>query len=164
MILEPRKLDVEAKDQGSRQRRVRRLGAAVVEFAILAPFLFFLMVGMFELARGIMIKQMLNDAARKACRTGVEPNKTNTDITNEINNILQDNGFSSGIATITILVGAEGTAPVGGTAADASTARPGLDFVSVKVGIPVSSISWCGTFFLPGSTVESETVYMMRQE
>jgi Flp pilus assembly protein TadG len=145
-------------------RGSKRPGVAAAEFAILAPFLFFLIIGMFELARGIMIKQMLNDAARKACRSGVQAGSTNANITAEINNILTDNNIATSDATITITVGAEtSTIPLSGQAVDASTARPGLDYVSVKVGIPMSYVNWAGTFFLSGSTVESETVVMLRQ-
>jgi hypothetical protein len=162
MIFDHSNPDAVANGNGKRPTP-RRAGAAVVEFAILSPFLFFLVIGMFELGRGIMIKQMLNDAARKACRTGVQPTKTNADITSDINDILKDNGLDPTIAQISMLVGPESTPPLIGKAADASTARPGLDFVSVKVGIPVSQIFWAGTFFLSGSTLESETVYMLRQ-
>jgi Flp pilus assembly protein TadG len=144
--------------------RSDRRGVAAAEFAILAPFLFFLIIGMFELARGIIVKQMLNDAARKACRTGVQPGTTNANVTAEINNILADNNFPTSDATITITVGAEtSTLPLNGDVADVSTARPGLDYVSVKVSIPMSDVYWAGTFFLSGSTVESETVVMLRQ-
>lgn len=42
--------------------RVRRAVAAV-EFAVLAPFLFTLATGAFEVGRGIMVRQILTDAA-----------------------------------------------------------------------------------------------------
>src|SRR5438874_377208 len=113
--------------RASRQRRA----SVTVEFALVAPFLTFLLLGTFELARGIMVKQMLNDAARKACREGVLPGKGNTDITNQVNDILRDNGFAPTIATIKILVGPAGSLPLNGSAVDALTARPGLDYVSV---------------------------------
>jgi hypothetical protein len=133
-----------------------RPGVAAAEFALLAPFLVFLFLGVFELARGIMMKQMLNDAARKACRTGVLPGKTNSDITSEVNNILSDNNIPTGDATISILIKPSG-------ATDVSAAHPGVDSVSVKVSIPVSDFYWGGTFFLPGTDIESESVTMLKQ-
>jgi hypothetical protein len=134
---------------------LRRTAAAAAEFALLSPLLVFLILGTFELTRGVMTRQVLNDAARKACRRGIQPGKTNTDVTADVNNILTDNNIPTSDATITILVN--------GVAADVSTAVPGIDKVSVKVSIPVSDIFWAGTFFLSGSTIESDYVAMMKQ-
>ena len=103
-----------------------------------------------------MIKQMLNDAARKACRTGVLPGKSNSDITAEVNNILSDNGVPTADATIVITISPSG-------ATNVSSAVPGVDSVKVKVSIPVSDVYWMGTYFLPGSDVESESVVMLKQ-
>ncbi len=133
----------------------KRSGAAAVEFALLLPFLAFLILGVFELARGIMVKQMLNDAARKACRTGILPAKTNTDITNEVNNILSDNSIPQSDATITILVS--------GQAVDVSTAKAGIDSVSVRISIPISDVYWVSTYFLSGSTQDSDFAVMLKQ-
>jgi hypothetical protein len=103
-----------------------------------------------------MMKQMLNDAARKACRTGVLPGKTNSDVTSEVQNILTDNSIAAKTATITITISP-------GSATDVSGARPGVDTVKVKVSIPVSSFYWGGTYFLPSSDIESESVSMLKQ-
>jgi Flp pilus assembly protein TadG len=127
---------------------------AVVEFALLAPLLVSLVLGMFELARGLMVKEMLSDAAQKGCRTGVLPGKTNSDITSDVNNILADNGIASTDVTTTI--------QVNGRTADLSTANPN-DKISVKVAIPVAKVYWVGTVFLSAQSVESETVVMLRQ-
>ncbi|HKD35984.1 MAG TPA: TadE/TadG family type IV pilus assembly protein, partial [Pirellulales bacterium] len=108
-------------------KRSRRRGIAAVEFAVLAPFMTIVVLGTFELARGIMVKQVLNDAARRGCRIGIQPLKANSDVTSGINNILTDNGFSTSIANITI--------QVNGVTVDCSTAKQN-DRVSVKVSIP----------------------------
>ena len=50
-----------------------------------------------------------------------------------------------------------------GANVDASTAVQN-DKISVKVAIPVSSVYWMGTVFLASSSVESETVIMMRYD
>jgi Flp pilus assembly protein TadG len=152
-----------AGPEAGRSTKGRRSGAATVEFALLTPFLFFLVLGTFEVARGIMIKQLLNDAARKACRTGVLPGKSDSDITAAVNNIMSDNNLPTSDVTIVIMVGSEAGGLSGGSVANSNTARPGLDFVSVKVSIPTSKIFWAGTLFLTSSTIESETVVMLRQ-
>lgn len=133
--------------------RVRRAIAAV-EFAVLAPFLFTLATGAFEVGRGIMVRQILTDAARKACRTGALPGEANSNITSDVNDILSDNSVPTSAATITILVN--------GNSVDASTAQQG-DQVSVKVAVPFNKVSWTPLFFFTNASVESETLVMMRQ-
>ena len=144
----------EARGLPSPTPHLLRRGAATAEFAVLAPFLFFLMLGTFELARGILVKQVLNDAARKACRTGITPGKANSDVTNDVNDVLNDNNISPSNATVTI--------QVNDSSADVSTSNRN-DKVTVKVSIPISAVFWAGTYFLSGSTVESDYVSMMRQ-
>jgi len=133
--------------------RVRRAIAAV-EFAVLAPFLFTLATGAFEVGRGIMVRQILTDAARKACRNGALPGQASSDITSDVNDILSDNSVPTSSATITILVN--------GQSVDASTAQQG-DQVSVKVAVPFNKVSWTPLFFFTNASVESETLVMMRQ-
>lgn len=133
--------------------RTRRTIAAV-EFAVLAPFLFTLATGAFEVGRGVMVRQILTDAARKACRTGALPGEANSNITSDVNDILTDNSVPTSAATITILVN--------GNSVDASTAKQG-DQVSVKVAVPFNKVSWTPLFFFTNTSVESETLVMMRQ-
>jgi Flp pilus assembly protein TadG len=132
-----------------------RRGTAAVEFAILAPFLTILILGTFELARGIMVKQILNDAARKGCRTGIQPLKGNSDVIADVNNVLTDNGISSWVATITV--------QVNGATVDCSTAQQN-DRVTVKVSIPTSATFWVSTYFLKSTSIDSDSVSMLRQE
>jgi hypothetical protein len=114
-----------------------------------------MVVGIFEIARGLMVKQALNDAARKACETGTLPVTGNAAIISDANGVLSANQINSGGATITILVNGQGT--------DALFAKQN-DRISVKVSIPVSQIAWTTKFlFLTGQTVESETVVMLRR-
>ena len=114
-----------------------------------------IVLGTFELARGIMVKQVLNDAARRGCRIGIQPLKANSDVTTGINNILTDNGFSTSIATITI--------KVNGAVVDCSTAVQN-DRVSVKVSIPTSSTFWISHYFLQSSEIVSDSITMLRQD
>lgn len=133
----------------------RRLGAAAVEFAVIVPFMGLLIYGMFEISRGMMVKEILTNAARKGCNTGIKPGKTNTDIINDVNNILSDNNINSSSATITILVRDQPYS--------SSTPPKQFDKVSVQVSIPVSATTWGSTWILKGQAIESETVVMMRQ-
>jgi Flp pilus assembly protein TadG len=135
-------------------KRAPRKGLAVVELAIIVPVLVFLTIGMIEVARGLMVKETLSNAARKGCRTGILPTGTTNSISADINQVLTDNNIASSNATITVMVN--------GKVVDASTAVQ-HDQISVKVSIPVSQVAWITPFFLPGSDIESDTMVMMRQ-
>jgi Flp pilus assembly protein TadG len=141
-----------------------RPAVAAVEMAVLLPVLAAIMLGMFELSRALMVKQTLTDAARKGCRTGIIHQYGNVDITNDVTNVMQDNGFDTtkfnppSLGSISITV----TDPNGNPLADALDAPPGST-VSVQVSIPVSSFTWGTTIFLSGSVLDSDQIVMMKQ-
>jgi Flp pilus assembly protein TadG len=135
-------------------KRTPRKGLAVVELAIIVPVLVFLTIGMIEVARGLMVKETLSNAARKGARTGILPTGTTASITADINQVLSDNKIDTNYATVTVMVN--------GKVADASTAVQ-HDQISVKVSVPVSKVAWITPLFLPGSDIESDTLIMMRQ-
>jgi Flp pilus assembly protein TadG len=135
-----------------------------VEFAIVVPVLVTLMLGLFELSRGMMVKQALSGAARKGCRTGILKQYGSSDITSDATNVLRDNGFDvtkfnpPSVGTITILV----ADPNGNSLSDALDAPSGST-VSVQVSIPASSVDWATSLFLTNSMLVSDTVVMMKQ-
>ena len=143
----------------------RRPAVAAVEMAVIVPVLAAIMLGMFELSRGLMVKQALTGAARKGCRTGIIHQYGNNDIINDVTNLMQDNGFDTTkfnpptLGTITITV----TDPNGNTLADALDAPPGST-VSVQVSIPVSSVTWGTTIYLSGDVLASDQIVMMKQK
>ena len=106
------------------------------------------------MARGVMVRQVLTDAVLKACRNGILPAHTNSNITVDVNDVLSDNAVPTSAATITILVN--------GLAVDASTAQLN-DKISVKVSVPFNKVAWTPLFFFTNTSVESETLIMMRQ-
>jgi Flp pilus assembly protein TadG len=147
-----------------RARTGRSRGIAAVEFAMVAPLLGMLVLGMLELSRGMMVKQTLCDAARKGCRTGILHQYGNSDIINDATNIMTDNGYDStkfnppSLGSITITV----TDPSGNTLADALDAPEGST-VTVQVSIPISSVTWVTSYFLTATEIESDTMVMMKQ-
>jgi Flp pilus assembly protein TadG len=136
----------------------RRVGIAAVEFAMVAPLLALIIVGMFELSRGMQVKDMLSDAARKGCRTGIQRDKGNADITTDVTDIMVDNHVPQSAITVTITV----TDPDGNTLSDSLGAPEGSK-VAVQVGVPVANVMWMTGYFLTPSTVESEVVVMAKQ-
>jgi hypothetical protein len=135
-------------------RRRGRPGLAVVEFAVIAPVLLFLIVSMLEMATAVQIKAVLTDAARKGCRTGILPDGTNSAVTTDISSVLTNAGITPGLATNTI--------KVNGASVNVSTAAANTP-ISVKVSLPFSSVATVTGFFLTGKNIESETIVMMSQ-
>lgn len=131
----------------------RRCGAVIVEFALIVPLFVAFTLGMIELSRGIMVKQILSDAARRACRLGTLEGNTNTTMTDDIITTLQDNNLKTANINVTIRVN--------GAAADVSTANR-HDKITVQVSIPYADVAWITPLILLG-TIESETLSMMRQ-
>lgn len=134
--------------------RSPRWGIAAVECALVMPFFAIFLLGIAEFGRALAVRQVLNDAVRKACRTGALPNKTSANITSDINDILTDNSISTTAATITI--------KVNGASVDASTAVKN-DQISVQVSVPYSQVGWVPALFMSSSASLSATLVMMRQ-
>jgi hypothetical protein len=154
--------------------RRQRAAAAAVELAIIAPFLGMLIIGMFELSRGLMAKETLCNSARKGCRTGILKQYGNSDIFNDVVNVMRDNGYDSSkfnpppptgplsgqtyIGAVTITV----TDPSGNPLDESLDAAPGSK-VTVQVSIPVSSVMWATANFLQATVIESDVMVMMKQ-
>ena len=136
------------------RRRNARPGVNVVEFAVVVPVFFLLVFGIVEVARGFMTTHLLTNAARAGCRLGILNGKSTDEIKAAVNNVLTSNNISAADATVTIQVNDK--------TVDAATAVQN-DKISVKVSIPVAKVAWITPLFLPGSTIESETMVMMRQ-
>src|SRR5215471_17247325 len=95
---------------GARQRSPRRTAIAAVEFALATQIFWVLIVGMFEISRAALVKEMLTNAARKACRTAILPGAAWSTVASgasgsELYDILvTDHGFSWSDVSPTIVV------------------------------------------------------------
>jgi hypothetical protein len=155
------------------QRPSRRRAIAAVEVALFAPLFFVLIVGMFEVSRALLVKEILTNAARKACRTAILPGAAWSDVAagsagSELYDILvTDNGFRWSDITATVVVtdtSGNSTSLIGSDANGVLQNAAWGDKIAVKVSIPASATTWGpGAVFLNSSTIESEYVVMMRQ-
>jgi Flp pilus assembly protein TadG len=119
----------------------RRRAASTVEFALVAPIFFVVVLGLIEVGRGIMVVHLLNNAARAGCRAGAIEGRSNSDISAAVTNSLSTQGITAEAVTVQVN---DGTA-------DASAAQP-QDEITVKVSIPVGNITWVpGGSYLRGS-------------
>ena len=78
----------------TRRRRPSRRGASSVEFAVVAPVLFAVVLGIIEVGRGLMAIHMLNNAARACCRVGVIEGKATSDINTAVTTLLSAQGMT----------------------------------------------------------------------
>jgi hypothetical protein len=128
--------------------RKNRRGAAVVEFAVVAPVFFLLVFGMIEYGRLVMVQQVITNASREGARQAVLDGATSSEVRTSVTNYLT--GASIGGATVSFdpdpLAGAEFGEPI-----------------EVTVTVPFNQVSWLPTpMFLGGRTMSAVTV--MRRE
>jgi Flp pilus assembly protein TadG len=129
-----------------------RKGTAALEFAIVAPLLFTVVLGIVEFGRAMMVLELLNNSARSGCRVGVLSGSDNNAVNTAVTNSMSGSGISN--PTITV--------QVNGTTADVSTAQSG-DTVAVTVSVSADSTSWLPALqFLTGKTLSGNVA--MRKE
>lgn len=159
-----------------------RSGIAATEFAILAPFLVTVVIGLIEIGRVLQVEQALNNAAREGCRVGSLSGKYTTDVMSAAQTCLvgpdsthpnlvcswTNSGWGSNSAQISVSV--NGTAvsfPLGPTpATDPIANAVAGDVITVTVTIPFNSgskASWLATpMFMNGANLTA-TVVMRKQ-
>src|SRR5262245_17176172 len=133
-------------------RKQRRRGTAAVEFAIVAPILFLVVIlPTFEFGRGLMVAELVTNASRSGCRVGVLPGNSNSTVTSAVNTSLSDQGITGATTTIT----------VNGAATDVGAATAG-DTIKVTVSVPYNNNSWIPGRFLAGLSISGSQA--MRKE
>jgi len=70
--------------------------------ALVAPALFTIIFGSFEIAHGFMVQHLIQDAARQGCRAGVCPHRTNAHIESAVNRALEQEGLTGATVSVTI--------------------------------------------------------------
>ena len=126
----------------------KRRGVATVEFALTVPILFLVVFGLIEIGRGLMVDQLLSNAARDGARSAILGGATVSDVETAVNSYLAGSYVSGAVVTVT---------------PDPLTLAQGGDPVTVAVSVPYSAISWIPTpKYLQGITLESAVT--MRRE
>ncbi len=83
-------------------KRKSRNGATAVEFALIAPAIFLLVMGLMEWARFEMIRQVSSTAAFSAARVGTLPGATTSDVEDRVDQILDVYSITQATRTATI--------------------------------------------------------------
>jgi Flp pilus assembly protein TadG len=137
-----------ARTKNGRSPRLHRLGASAVEFAIVAPIFFMVVLGIIEFGRMIMVQQVMTNAAREGARVAVIDECTTARVNTKVQEYLT-------------------TARVNGASVTVSPDPPstaGFDQpVTVTIQCEFADVSWLpAPFFLGGRTLEASAV--MRRE
>jgi Flp pilus assembly protein TadG len=132
-----------------------RRAAAAVEFALVAPIMFAVVLGSIEFGRVMMSLNTLSNAARNGARVGVIPGNTNTNVQTAVNNLLDGAGIDHTKASTTVLVN--------GSQADVSSGTNG-DSITVTVSISANNVSWLAKPWFLGSNPTLSQTAVMRHE
>jgi Flp pilus assembly protein TadG len=135
-----------------------------VEFAVVLAFVIVpLMLGMMELSRVMSVAQLLDNAARRGCRTAITQGKANTDVLKDVNDIVQKDNNLVALSVVTDPTQPGVYIAINGATGDVTNANGG-DKITVKVSVATSNalLYWPKTFFF-SSIIESQFLTMMRQ-
>jgi len=140
----------------NRKRRVqRRVGAAVAEFAVVAPLFLMIVFGMFEFGRAIMVHQVLVNASREGARIAVLDGATIAQVEAQVDSFLA----ASGVVNEQVIYTLNGT-----EVSDPTGANSGFgDAVGVEVRVAFNDVSWLPVpQYIGGQTLSALCV--MRRE
>jgi Flp pilus assembly protein TadG len=128
--------------------KIRRCGASAVEFAIVAPVFFLVVLGIIEFGRMAMVQQVITNAAREGARVGVLDDSTFATVNDRVQNYLTGSRING--ATVHVDPDPPSSAGFG-------------ESVTVTVSIPFDNVSWLPTpIFIGGQTLTARAV--MRRE
>ena len=116
----------------------------MVEFALIAPVFFMVIIGMVEFGRMIMVQQILTNASREGARRAIIEGATQSEVETLVTDYLS--GASVSGATVTVTPSSLNSVGFGGK-------------VTVTVSVPYDTVSWTGSsWFLSGKTLKASTV------
>jgi Flp pilus assembly protein TadG len=145
---------------GRRRGAAKRRGASVVEFAVIAPIFFLIVLGIIEMGRAVMVSQVLVNASREGARKACLTSMTVAEVQTWVDEYLQTVGFPAGAATVTI----SNQTTEGGdfsTTSDLSAVESGMG-VEVRVDITFADVSWLPPSAYMPAVLEGVTI--MRKE
>lgn len=120
-----------------------------MEFAIVAPVFFIMVLGMVEFGRMVMVQQVLTNASREGARVAVLDGSTSADVISKVRDYLTAAHLPAVDPVIT--PNPPGSANYG-------------DPVTVTVAVGFSQVSWLPTpMFVSGSTQLTASTVMRRE-
>ena len=135
-------------------RNKERLGAAVVEFAVVAPLFILLVFGMIEFGRAVMVQQVLVNASREGARQAVLDGASLSEIEGRISGYLSSASIDNETVVYTVN---------GSEVSDPTTAATFGDAVGVEIRVSFDDVSWMPVPNYIGGTVLRATSIMRRE-
>lgn len=133
-----------------RKKRVSaRRAAAVVEFAICAPVVFLIFIGMIEFGRIMMVQHVVTTSAREGGRECILINASQSSVEDVIEEGLATIGVDDDEYSLTI-------SPAVGSASSGDT-------VTLTVSVPITSVTAFGSMWF-GSDYQLSSTVAMRKE
>jgi Flp pilus assembly protein TadG len=129
------------------RKKARRRGVAAVEFAIIAPVFFMLILGIIEIGRAMMVQQVLVNASRVGARQAALLSSSQSGVQNAVTEYA--NGV--GIHGVNVSV-----------SPDPATVAAGQP-VTVGASIGFSSVRWLRTPWIMGGRTLSATSTMRKE-
>lgn len=114
-----------------------RAGAAIVELAVTLPIILFLLAGLLEFSRVLMLKQTVNSAAYEGARAAVVVGSTSQAARDSVDALMKSTLLNNWSTTIDPPVFDEQTSAV-----------------TVQVSVPVADNSWVTPFFFRSSVID----------
>ena len=125
----------------------RRNGAALVEFALVAPLMILFTMGLIDIGRMTMVKQLLVTASREGARQASLPAATSSSVQADVLQMLSRSGVTGNVTI---------------SPSSVSSAAPGST-ITVTVSADANSVSWMGSsMFMSGKSLTAST--SMRRE
>ena len=136
-------------DKMCQSSRKKRRGAAVVEFAVVAPIFLLFVFGLIEYGRMVMVQQVLTNASREGARVAVLEGSTDADVVTAV--------VSYCAASRITITEDDVSIPQ-----DPATAGNG-DPVAVTVGVAFRDVSWLPSPMYLGAAQLSATSVMRKE-
>ncbi len=127
-------------------KRLARRGAAAVEFALVAPIFFLVIMGIIDFGRMMMVQNIMINAARAGARQAILSGSTTTQVQTTIANCLTPAGISGYTYSVSPSLS---SSPAPGTGTE----------MTVAVSVPWSNVTWSGFLvWFNGSSISSTVV------
>ena len=124
--------------------RKSRRGAAAIEFAVVAPVFFLLVLSLIEFGRMMMVQQVITNASRRGARLAAIEGMNSANVISEVEDFLADSSVSCAWVTV--------------SPNSLSDAGRG-DSVSVSVVVGLDDVTWLpAPEFLGGINLSASTV------
>jgi Flp pilus assembly protein TadG len=147
----------------TRLKRVDRRGTAVVEFAVLSPLLFLLVMGAIDVGQYVNVSQTVSDASREGARLAAQNEMTSsTSVENVVLEYLEDSFPNVSDAALSAACSVTVTDSASASVTDLTTISEGSS-VSVQVDLDFDTVRWIQSVSLGGNRTLSTTTITRRE-